>query len=110
MNEKLWDEKAGWFVNLYPDGSKHLVMSYHQFDLLDSGILSDQAKRGHDRPSEGGRIPGATRTLFNFQGRPVPIGILRTSIGAGEGNTPGNLCDCQRASIGWVMRTWPGIS
>ena len=25
MNEKLWDEKDGWFVNLYPDGSKHLV-------------------------------------------------------------------------------------
>ncbi len=40
MNQKLWDEQAGWFVNLYPDGSKHLVMSYHQFDLLDSGILS----------------------------------------------------------------------
>jgi len=40
MNQKLWDEQNGWFVNLYPDGSKHLVMSYHQFDLLDSGILS----------------------------------------------------------------------
>ena len=40
LNQKLWDEQAGWFVNLYPDGSKHLVLSYHQFDLLDTGILS----------------------------------------------------------------------
>ena len=42
MNQKLWDEKNGWFVNLYPDGGKHLVLSYHQFDLLDSGILSEK--------------------------------------------------------------------
>ena len=40
MNQKLWDEQNGWFVNLYPDGGKHLVLSYHQFDLLDAGILS----------------------------------------------------------------------
>jgi hypothetical protein len=40
MNRKLWDEQAGWFVNLYPDGSRHLVMSYHQFDMLDASILS----------------------------------------------------------------------
>ncbi len=40
MNQKLWDDQNGWFVNLYPDGSKHLVLSYHQFDLLDAGILS----------------------------------------------------------------------
>ena len=42
MNQKLWDEKNGWFVNLYPDGGKHLVLSYHQFDLLDAGILSEK--------------------------------------------------------------------
>ena len=29
LNQKLWDESDGWFVNLYPDGSKHLVLSYH---------------------------------------------------------------------------------
>ncbi len=40
INKKLWDQKAGWFVNLYPDGSRHLVYSYHQFALLDTGILS----------------------------------------------------------------------
>jgi Mannosylglycerate hydrolase MGH1-like glycoside hydrolase domain len=40
INQKLWDPKAGWFVNLYPDGSRHLVWSYHQFSLLDTGILS----------------------------------------------------------------------
>lgn len=40
INQKLWDKKAGWFVNLYPDGSRHLVYSYHQFALLDTGILS----------------------------------------------------------------------
>ena len=45
MNEKLWDEQNGWgFGNLYPDGSKHLVLSYHQFDLLDAGILSEKQK------------------------------------------------------------------
>jgi hypothetical protein len=40
LNQKLWDEKNGWFVNLYPDGSRQLVMSYHLFDMLDAGILS----------------------------------------------------------------------
>lgn len=42
MNRELWDERNGWFLNLYPDGSKHLVLSYHQFDLLDAGILSEK--------------------------------------------------------------------
>jgi hypothetical protein len=40
LDRKLWDEKDGWFVNLYPDESKHLVWSYHLFDMLDAGILS----------------------------------------------------------------------
>ncbi len=40
INRELWDPEQGWFVNLYPDGSRHLVWSYHLFDLLDSGILS----------------------------------------------------------------------
>jgi len=44
LNQKLWDEQNGWFVNLYPDGSKHLVLSYHQYDLLDVDILSAKQK------------------------------------------------------------------
>jgi hypothetical protein len=46
MNQKLWDTQNNWFVELYPDGSKHLVFSYHQFDLLDAGILSETQKLG----------------------------------------------------------------
>jgi hypothetical protein len=51
LNQKLWDEKDGWFVNLYPDGSKQLVLSYHLFDLLDAGILSP-----HQREAMIGRL------------------------------------------------------
>jgi hypothetical protein len=50
MNRELWDTQQGWFVNLYPDGSKQLVMSYHQFDLLNSGVISreqGEAMIGH---------------------------------------------------------------
>lgn len=42
INQKLWDQKDGWFVSLYPDGSRHLVWSYHLFDLLDTGTLSPE--------------------------------------------------------------------
>ena len=42
MNQKLWDDREGWFVNLYPDGSKQLIWSYHLFDMLDAGILTDR--------------------------------------------------------------------
>jgi glycogen debranching enzyme len=45
MNEKLWNEQAGWFDNLYPDGSRHLVWSYHLFDVLDGGFLSEAQQR-----------------------------------------------------------------
>lgn len=45
MNEKLWNEQAGWFDNLYPDGSRHLVWSYHLFDVLDGGLLSEAQQR-----------------------------------------------------------------
>jgi hypothetical protein len=40
LNKELWDERSGWFVNLYPDRERHLVWSYHLFDLLESGILT----------------------------------------------------------------------
>jgi hypothetical protein len=42
INEKLWDQKNGWFVCLYPDGTRHLVWSYHTFDLLNAGTLSPE--------------------------------------------------------------------
>lgn len=45
MNHKLWDQKAGWFVNLYPDGSRHLVWSYHLYDLMGSGALTTAQER-----------------------------------------------------------------
>jgi len=45
MNEKLWNESAGWFDNLYPDGSHHLVWSYHLFDLLDTDVLTEVQRR-----------------------------------------------------------------
>ncbi len=45
INEKLWNEQAGWFQNLYPDDSRHLVWSYHVFDLLGTGILSPAQQR-----------------------------------------------------------------
>lgn len=45
MQEKLWDEGAGWFDNLYPDGSRHRVWSYHLFDILEAGFLTESQRR-----------------------------------------------------------------
>ncbi|MBZ5561961.1 MAG: hypothetical protein LAP13_06020 [Acidobacteriia bacterium] len=45
MNEKLWDGRAGWFDNLYPDGGRHQVGSYHLFDILDARFLSEAQRR-----------------------------------------------------------------
>jgi hypothetical protein len=36
INENLWNEEAGWYDNLYPDGTKGTVWTYHLFDLLNS--------------------------------------------------------------------------
>jgi hypothetical protein len=41
VNEHLWNEELGWFDNLYPDGTKGTVWTYHLFDLLDSEHLTD---------------------------------------------------------------------
>lgn len=41
VNEHLWNEELGWFNNLYPDGSKGTIWTYHLFDLLDSEHLTD---------------------------------------------------------------------
>jgi hypothetical protein len=45
LNDQLWNEQAGWFDNLFPDGSHHLVMSYHQFDILGTPLLSERQSR-----------------------------------------------------------------
>src|SRR5208282_3330425 len=42
LNEKLWNEQAGWFDNLFPDGSHQQVMSYHLFDILSTGLPSER--------------------------------------------------------------------
>jgi len=45
MRVKLWDQQAGWFANLYPDGSRHLVWSYHLYDLMGSDALTVKQER-----------------------------------------------------------------
>ena len=45
MNEELWNEQAGWFDNLYPDGRRHEVWSYHLFDILEARFLSEEQRR-----------------------------------------------------------------
>ena len=44
IDEKLWNEKSGWYDNLYPDGSKASVWSYHLFDVLESDGVVDTYK------------------------------------------------------------------
>jgi hypothetical protein len=41
VNKHLWNEELGWFDNLYPDGTKGTIWTYHLFDLLDSDHLTD---------------------------------------------------------------------
>ena len=40
FHDKLWDAKAGWFDNLYPDGSRQALFSAHLFDLLGTSTLT----------------------------------------------------------------------
>jgi hypothetical protein len=42
----LWDDKTDWFSNLYPDGSKKPIWTYHLFDLLGSDYLPDEQVNG----------------------------------------------------------------
>ncbi len=54
MQKQLWDEEAGWFLNLFPDGSRHRVMSYHVFVLLGmSSLKPQQSQRLVAHISEG---------------------------------------------------------
>jgi len=41
VNEHLWNEEKGWFDNLYPDGTRGTIWTYHLFDLLDSDHLTN---------------------------------------------------------------------
>ena len=40
MNSRLWNEKEGWFDNLYPDGTKEAIWTDHLFDALGTDYLS----------------------------------------------------------------------
>jgi len=42
VNTHLWNDEIAWFDNLYPDGSKGTIWTYHLFDLLDSDHLTDR--------------------------------------------------------------------
>ncbi len=54
VEKYLWNEKLGWFDNLYPDGSKGTVWTYHLFDLLGADYLPDyQAMRLVSHLQEG---------------------------------------------------------
>jgi hypothetical protein len=39
INKDLWNDELGWFENLYPDGSRGAVWTYHLFDLLGADFL-----------------------------------------------------------------------
>ena len=45
IERRLWDEGSGWYINLYPDGSRHRVMSYHVFDLLRQPSMPEAHRR-----------------------------------------------------------------
>jgi hypothetical protein len=45
VNTTLWNDEAGWHDNLYPGDRRQLVMSYHQFDLLDTTGIPLQHKQ-----------------------------------------------------------------
>jgi hypothetical protein len=54
LNGVLWNEAEGWFENLYPDGSRHLVLSYNLFDLLEvPAIPLERRRRMISRIKEG---------------------------------------------------------
>ncbi|MFC2125493.1 hypothetical protein ACFLU5_11845, partial [Bacteroidota bacterium] len=41
VNKYLWNDELGWFDNLYPDGTKGTIWTYHLFDLLASEQLPE---------------------------------------------------------------------
>jgi hypothetical protein len=54
VNKHLWNDEKGWFDNLYPDGTKGTIWTYHLFDLLGTDFLPDhQAYRLVSHLQEG---------------------------------------------------------
>ncbi|NOU59873.1 MGH1-like glycoside hydrolase domain-containing protein [Marinifilum caeruleilacunae] len=46
VDKHLWNQELAWFDNLYPDGSKTSIWTYHLFDMLGADYLSDQQSYG----------------------------------------------------------------
>lgn len=40
INTQLWNEELGWYDNLYPDGQRGSVWTFHLFDVLNSTAAS----------------------------------------------------------------------
>ena len=54
LNHLLWNEQAGWYSNLYPDGTLYNVYSYHLFDMLGtSAVLIGRKRRMAEHIREG---------------------------------------------------------
>lgn len=54
LNSLLWDQKNGWYGNLYPDGKLEMVYSYHLFDMLRSrAVPKIRKQRMAERICEG---------------------------------------------------------
>jgi hypothetical protein len=41
VEKHLWNKELGWFDNLYPDGTKATIWTYHLFDMLGADYLPD---------------------------------------------------------------------
>lgn len=46
FGDKMWNKEKQWFDNLYPDGSKGEVYTYHLFDLLASPNITGEQRLG----------------------------------------------------------------
>ena len=108
MNEQLWNEKAGWFENLYPDGTRHLFLSYHQFDLLDGDALSPAQRRAmtsQSRKASSSDLTACTPCLGSIG----CIRTWRTPTGAAAVNIPACRCGSPKPSIAAGSQTSAGI-
>ncbi len=45
INTKLWNEEKGWYDNLYKDGSKESIWTYHLYDVIGSDNLADDKRK-----------------------------------------------------------------